>query len=157
MVEVAAGLSLGAILLIVAIPVLRRELRGSHQAEAREALFRIADAAAAYARSRKHAKELPGAIARTPAEVPRGTAVVVPEEGWAPWRAMGAEVFPRDFPQHYAYSFVRPAEDPRTFEVVAEGDLDGDGVFARAVLRGTIDGSGTVTLAPDIEFIDALE
>ena len=157
LLETATAISLTAIVAIVAVPVLRRELRGSHQAEAREALLRIGEGAAAYARQPKHKRTLPDAIARTPADVPRGVAVVVPPEGWESWRTLGVEVLPNGAPQRYAYSFVRPMAETPAFEAVAEGDLDGDGVLARATLRGSLGPDGSVQLAPDAEFVDALE
>ncbi len=155
--EVTSGLSLGAIVLIVAIPVFRREVRGSHQAEARAALLRIARAAEEYARSPKHPRVLPGAVAQTPSDVPRGTAVIVPDAAWEAWRELGIRVIPEGAPQRYAYSFARTSGEPAAFEAVAVGDLDGDGAFSRAVLRGTLDASGTVQYAHEVEFIDALE
>jgi hypothetical protein len=157
LLETATAISLTAIVVIVAIPVLRRELRGSHQAEAREALLRIGEGAAAYARVPKHKRTFPEAITRTPAEVPSGVAVVVPAEAWEPWRVLGVEVMPSGAPQRYAYTFARPAGESPSFEAIAEGDLDGDGVLARATLRGTVSYDGNVQITPDVEFVDALE
>jgi hypothetical protein len=157
LLETTAGLSIGAVVLIVAVPVLLRELRASHQAEAREGLVRIAEGASAYARAPKHRHALPEGVARTPAEVPRGTTVTLAEEAWAPWKPLGGAPVPLGLAQRYAYSFVRTKEEPNAFVALAEGDLDGDGVVARASLRGTVDASGAVTLAPDVEFVDALE
>lgn len=157
LLETTTAISLTAIVAIVAVPVLRRELRGSHQAEARESLLRIGEAAAAYARAPKHKRQLPEAIARTPAEVPRGVAIVVAPESWEPWRPLAVDVVPSGAPQRYAYSFLRPAGDVTSFEAVAEGDLDGDGVLAKATLRGVVGPDGNVQLAPDVEFVDALE
>jgi len=157
MLETATAISLSAIVAIVAVPVLRRELRASHQAEARDALLRIGSGAAAYVRVPKHKRTLPEAIARTPAEVPRGVAVVVPPEGWEPWAPLGVEVMPSGAPQRYAYTFARPSGEGAAFEAIAEGDLDGDGVLARATLRGSVAADGSVQLAPDVEFVDALE
>ena len=157
LLEVTAGLSLTAIVTIVAVPVLKRELRASHQAEARDTLLRMGEAATAFARVPKHRHGLPDAIARTPAEVPRGTSVVLEAPAWAAWAPLMAEVVPAGFSQRYAYSFVRPAGELAAFEAVAESDLDGDGVLGRASLRGTVDASGNMTLAPDVEFVDALE
>jgi hypothetical protein len=157
LLETTAGLSIGAIVLIVAVPVLRRELRASHQAEAREGLVRIAEGAAAYAHAPKHRHALPDGVARTPAEVPRGARVELPEEAWEPWKPLGGPVVPLGYAQRYAYSFVRTKEEPNAFVALAEGDLDGDGVLARATLRGTVDANGNVQLAPDVEFVDALE
>ena len=157
LLEATAGLSLTTIVLIVAVPILQRELRASHQAEARDTLLRIGAAAATYAQVPKHRHGLPESIARTPAEVPRGTPVVVDAEAWAPWGPLMAEVVPPGFPQRYAYSFVRIAGDHAAFDAAAEGDLDGDGVLSRATLHGAVDASGRMQLAPDVEFIDALE
>ena len=157
MLEASAGLSLAAIVLIVAVPILKRELHASHQAEARDTLLRIGEAAATYAHVPKHRHGLPESIARTPAEVPLGMPVVVDAEAWAPWAPLMAEVVPPGFPQRYAYSFVRVPGDNAAFDAVAEGDLDGDGVLSRATLHGSVDGTGSMQLTPDVEFIDALE
>ena len=157
MLEATAGLSLAAIVLIVAVPILKRELRASHQAEARDTLLRIGEAAATYAHVPKHRHGLPESIARTPAEVPRGTAVVVDAEAWAVWLPLMPEVVPPGLPQRYAYAFARVPGDHVAFDAVAEGDLDGDGVLARATLRGSLGPDGSVQLAPDAEFVDALE
>jgi len=157
LLEATAGIAIGAIVLIVAVPVVRREVRASHQAEAREALVRIGEGAAAYARAPKHRHALPEAIARTPAEVPRGVTVALPEEAWEAWKPVGGPVVPLGYAQRYAYTFVRTKDEPSVFQAVAEGDLDGDGVVARATLRGIVDPSGAVTVAPDVEFVDALE
>lgn len=157
LLETLAAISLTAVLVMVAIPVMRRELRASHQAEARDALLRIAEGAATFARSPKHKRTFPEAIARTPSEVPRGASVVVPPEAWEPWRPLGVEVVPGGSPQRYAYTFARPARETAAFEAIAEGDIDGDGVLARATLRGTVGDDGTVKLDPDVEFVDALE
>jgi hypothetical protein len=157
LLEATAGLSLGAVVLVVAVPVVRREVRASHQAEAREALLRIAEGAATYAHAPKHRHALPEAVVRTPAEVPRGVAVALPEEAWEAWKPLGGPVVPLGYAQRYAYTFARPKDEPGAFLAIAEGDLDGDGAIARATLRGAVDANGTVALAPDVEFVDALE
>lgn len=157
MLEVATAISLASILTIIAVPVFYREWHASHQAEASEVLLRIGERVAAFVRPARHQHALPDAIARTPAEVPRAATSVASEADWAPWSVIGGRPVTLGFPQRYAYSFLRTPGDKSAFEGLAEGDLDGDGIVSRVSLRGSVDASGSVQFAPDVELVDGLE
>jgi hypothetical protein len=56
--------------------------------------------------------------------------------------------FEMDEPQYYQYWY---AATPSSFTTEAHGDLNGDGAMSKFVLRGMVDSSGNLSVAPNIE------
>ncbi len=56
--------------------------------------------------------------------------------------------FSMDYPQSFMYSYE---STDTTFTATAEGDLNGDGVPSRFILRGHVDSSGALYIEPNIE------
>ena len=71
------------------------------------------------------------------------------------WRDAGFDClrFEMSLPQYYTYEYRSRGD---TFEVIARGDLNGDGVLSTHVLRGRVE-NGAVVMAPSIEVTDPEE
>ncbi|HEX4514956.1 MAG TPA: hypothetical protein VH054_15530, partial [Polyangiaceae bacterium] len=122
----------------LAIHGVQKYLLQSKEAEARSVVPSIArDIAASWER-----EEMPGAkvIPRAkkklesfppiPQLVPRGTKYQSSEKEWATWSAIKFEM---DQPQYYQYE-VRAAKDGESADVIARGDLNGDGKTSSFVI-----------------------
>jgi hypothetical protein len=57
------------------------------------------------------------------------------------------------YPTYFQYDY---RADATSFEVIAHGDLNGDGKPSTLILRGKVE-NGRVVLADDLEVVDALE
>jgi hypothetical protein len=80
-----------------------------------------------------------------PASVPHGTSVRVSESDWdgdaaSGWKCLQGRMYQTD----YQFSYVGTQD---AFEITARGDLDGNGIESRFVIRGTADGD-KVTVSP---------
>ena len=129
-VEAAAIFAVGASSLAVIVPSCLRTVQLSRTAEATENLERL---------SLSIAGLQPGtalsAAPLTPSAVPRGAPQADPTGTWEhpTWRALG---FALTEPHWYAY---RLDVDEHGARLIAQGDLDGDGVpstFTRTLSRG---------------------
>ncbi len=96
-------------------------------------------------------KSMPTSVARTPAEVPCGEAVEVPEGTWAEWTQLG---FSPQNPTRFSYELETAGSGlASTFTASAWGDLDCDGTLSRFYVTGrafnAVDYDQTsITMAP---------
>ncbi len=81
-----------------------------------------------------------------PAVVPRGEKYMSNPAEWAAWNSIN---FSMSTPQRYQYE-VRAAADGQSAEVIARGDLNGDGVLAIFSLKVKVS-SGVVNVASAID------
>lgn len=129
-VEGAIAFAIVGSLFAIIVPSCIRSVRTSRTAEATENLDRIARAAVHHLNDKKPLAPAP----QTPPIVPRGSAAADPAGTWdhPSWHALG---FALDEAHWYAY---RLEVDERTVRVIAQGDLDGDGVlstYERKIVR----------------------
>jgi len=125
LLEIATVLAIIGLLAAMTIPTYASFTARARVMEATTLLETIAHAELRHQRDRGHALPCP----KTPATVPAATAV--PFESSGPWQAIG---FQLAGPVRYSY---RVDVDPDgAWRVVAEGDLDGDGVLSTLTLDG---------------------
>lgn len=107
-------------------------------AEARDHVMRIALALADHARAKRARTPFPQSAPASPAVVPGTRAADALQSFEHPsWKAIG---FAPTGPVYYSYQFVT-ATDGKSVEVIAEGDLDGDGVRSRYSVKVTMAGT----------------
>ncbi len=147
----------GGILAVLSIYGVRKYIANAKTAEARNSLGQIAkDAAAAYEREGLgdggH-RVCPSARVPVPADqsfVSGRKYQSTPSE-WEVDRARDAGFaclgFSLSYPQYYQYRYDATSSD---LTGTARGDLNGDGVFSKFVVRGQVQG-GRLLLAPSIE------
>lgn len=83
-----------------------------------------------------------------PKEIPRGTKVKTEPSDWAAWKQLRFEM---SEPQYYQYE-VRAAKDGQSADVIARGDLNGDGKPSLFKLKVTVDRkANALVIAPKIE------
>jgi hypothetical protein len=70
-----------------------------------------------------------------PKEVPRGVRYQSTPADWKPWSAI---FFEMDAPQYYQYE-IKAAKDGRSADIIARGDLDGDGKTSEFKLHIVLD------------------
>lgn len=115
-------------LLGLAVYGVRRYVQDAKVAEARSTIANIARAYAAtlqespVAGKRRAAKKLVS-LPKVPASVPRGAKYQTSADEWKAWSAIH---FALTDPQYFQYEVVA-AKDGRTAEILARGDLNGDG------------------------------
>lgn len=89
-----------------------------------------------------------------PAEVPRGTKYQSSSDDWKAWQDLR---FSMTEPQYYQYQ-VRAAKDGNSAEIIARGDLDGDGKLSTFSLHVKVDEkTGDFLIAPVIVETDPEE
>lgn len=133
-VEAAVAFAVVGGALAATAPSCVRAVRLSRTAEATENLDQLARAVVAYASDPAHPPLASTPL--TPAVVPRGAPADDAPGSWdhGTWKALGFSI---DEPHWYAYR-VEVDEANRSIRVVAQGDLDGDGVlsiYARTIVR----------------------
>ena len=110
----------------------------SKTAEARDHVMRIALALSDHARAKRAKTPFPPSAPPSPAQVPGKRPVdALQSFEHASWKAIG---FAPSGPVYYSYQFVTAA-DGKSVEVIAEGDLDGDGVRSKYSVKVTMVGS----------------
>jgi type IV pilus assembly protein PilA len=144
----AALLLIGGVLTVLAVHGTRKYISNAKQAEARNSLGQIAkDATAAYERDHAICKS---ASSPVPKIVPSGVKYQSTPSEWAVDAASNGGFdclkFALDMPQYYQYDY---RATPATFEGIAHGDLDGDGVESTFKIQGQLTG-GTLMTAPSI-------
>ena len=135
-VEFALVFAIGGAVLAASAPTFLRDLHASRTSEAIDGISRIAARAAALSEGREIAASFPQPAPLTPAEVPRGRAIVDPPGTWdhPTWKELEFS-----FPNAHYYSFAFDvATDPSriSFKATAHGDLNGDGVTSTFVVEG---------------------
>ncbi len=148
-VELAVAIALGGSVVAVAVPVFVRNVHASRTAEAIRGLGDIGKGAVTYAAGKPATEAFPPPAPLTPAEVPRGGAVVDPPGTWdhLTWAVLGFSV-----PHEHHYSFAFDSEnhnDYARFKATAHGDLDGDGQRSTFELTGEARG-GSARVLPGL-------
>lgn len=149
-VEIAAVVSVAAIVLASSLPTFLRNLHGSRFVEATDGLNQIAGGAVAYSQGKELAAAFPPSVPLTPAEVPHGVAVTDPPGTWdqPTWKALG---FSLDRPHRFAFEFQSDADPTRTWFVArAHGDLNGDGITSTFELGGEARPGQPATISPQL-------
>lgn len=88
-----------------------------------------------------------------PAAVPRGAKYQSSPDDWKPWAAIQ---FQRAEPQYFQYEVVA-AKDGKTADVLARGDLDGDGVSSLYRLKIELDAKTGQLTAQDLDETEPFE
>jgi hypothetical protein len=135
----------------------RKYLVNAKAAEAKATLARITksyqaslmDADSAKPKRAKKLLSLPP----VPAAVPRGAKYQSSADDWKPWAAIQ---FQRAEPQYFQYEVVA-AKDGKTAEVLARGDLDGDGVTSLYRLKIELDAKTGQLRAQGLDETEPLE
>ena len=85
-----------------------------------------------------------------PQTVPRGTKYVSSEKEWAPWTPLRFDMYGQ--PQRYQYE-IRAAKDGESAEVIARGDLNGDGKTSSFVITVKVkkDKDRALEISPMVE------
>jgi type IV pilus assembly protein PilA len=143
------------ILASVAIFGVRKYISSAKQAEARNSIGQIARDYVAYWETEANppAKRPTKLVSLppVPAEVPRGVKYQTKPGDWKGWDAIKFEM---DAPQYYQYE-VLAAKDGKSADIMARGDLNGDGKTSLFKLHITLDpGSHSLQIAPKLEETD---
>jgi type IV pilus assembly protein PilA len=137
----------------------RKYLVASKSAEARNAVGQIAkDYATWWEREdvggKPRARRKLVSFPPVPKTIPRGTKYQSTPADWKPWDALKFEM---DQPQYYQYE-VRASKDGNSADILARGDLDGDGKSSEFRLHIAIDRAKDVmVIAPSLEERDPEE
>jgi len=149
LIELMIVVAITGILAAVAIPSYVQYTRRAKSSEALMNIRRMYDGAVAYyvgeradSNGQALAQQFPETVGPTPATIPSGVAYrPIPGEWDFPgWRALDFIVMD---PVRYSYSFVSSGTAGSAVgQMVAQGDLDGDGVYSlyRRICKGMVDG-----------------
>jgi type IV pilus assembly protein PilA len=179
LVELMIVVAIVGVLAALAIYGVNKYVNNAKTTEARTAVGRIAkDAATAYQRPQasgailapageaRMTNVLCPASSKVPAAIPAGTKVQSNPTDWnnVGWSCLR---FSMTDPQQYQYEYVAPAGDEAarsaegaTFEAIAYGDLDGDGVPSTFKMTGQIGTDAqdrALFVSPNIEETNPLE
>ena len=129
----------------------RKYVLNSKQAEARNIVGQIAkDYSSSWSAAlKKTPKQKSWSLPAVPKSVPRGQKYQSKPGDWQAWKRIG---FSFQDPQYYQYEVIA-SQDGSTAEVVARGDLDGDGVPSKFVLALRAE-RGEIYAAPSIDETD---
>ena len=137
-IELSAIFAVSGSILAIGVPAFFRNLSFSMLSEPMEGLDRMVRHAVTYAGVHPQEIAFPPSVPLTPAQVPRGTRNVDPQDAWEPltWRSLEFR-----FEEPHAFAFQFDSErDPGTqafrFTATAHGDLDGDGILSTFEVRG---------------------
>jgi prepilin-type N-terminal cleavage/methylation domain-containing protein len=164
LIELLVTIAIMGLLAAVAVPAYVVNMRRAQSSEALFNIRKMYDGAVAYYLA-DHADAggapLPHAFpptdGPTPAQIPRGTKVLVPAASWETpgWTAMGFYI--RDY-QRYSYSFTSTGSDAAAVATfIAQGDLNGNGVpstFQRSAagqVGGGVSGGSGLYVVSDVE------
>ena len=152
LIELMIVVAIIGILAAVAIPSFIKYMRRSQSAEAPMNLRRMYDGAVSYFLGEHSdvngiilARQFPGNAGPTPATPPAAVKVIVPPAQWGTpeWNALDFAV---NDPQRYSYSFTSAGSDATaTAVMMAQGDLNGNGVFSlfQRNVSGMVNGQET--------------
>jgi type IV pilus assembly protein PilA len=143
----------------LAIYAVRRYIADAKTAEARSNVRAIAKDYVMYWENEpppgkpKKAKKLVS-LPPVPKDVPKGDKYSSKTDDWKPWSVIG---FSLDGPQYYQYE-VKAAKDGKSAEVIARGDLNGDGKTSLFKIKLTVDPKDhALAFDPSIEETDPTE
>jgi hypothetical protein len=132
----------------------RKYLLGSKLAEARETLATIAQREIEAWQSLPVGKRKLASLPPVPRELPHGAKYQSVAEDWKPWRAVN---FLLSGPQYFQYEVVA-SKDGKHADVIARGDLDGDGKASLFKLTLSVSRQGgALEASPQIEETDPEE
>ncbi len=139
----------------LAIYGVRKYIADAKAAEARNSLGQIAkDYVTLWEDGKPRAKRKLVSFPPVPTVVPRGTKYPSTAADWKPWLPLS---FSLEMPQYFQYE-VRAAKDGESAEILARGDLDGDGKTSLFRLTLKIDRThDSLSIAPHIEETDPEE
>jgi hypothetical protein len=129
----------------------RRYIANAKMAEARNTIGQIAKDYAVYWETedgKPLAKKKLVSFPAVPKTVPRGVKYASTPADWKPWAMLR---FSMDRPQYYQYE-VRASKDGRSADVIARGDLNGDGKASLFKLSMKVDPKDhSLVVAPNLE------
>jgi type IV pilus assembly protein PilA len=137
----------------------RRYISNAKQAEARNAVGQLAkDVVADWEVERPDGKPREKrklvSYGPVPKTVPKGVKYQTSEADWKPWAALG---FSMTVPHYFQYE-IKAAADGESAEVIARGDLNGDGKTSQFKLLIKVDRkTSTLRIAPSISETDPEE
>ena len=144
----------------VAISGVRKYLVKAKQAEAKNNLRQIGrnvvswyereESADAKGKIMDRSKKRLSSIAPTPQTIPKGVRYVSGPGDWMPWEKLNFDVLG---PQYYQYE-VKASNDGKSADLIARGDLNGDGKSSTFILTVTIAPDSHMVLTPQIAEID---
>lgn len=149
LIELMITVAIVGVLAAVAIPSYVQYTRRAKSSEALMNIRRMYDGAVAYYVGERAdstgtalAQQFPESVGPTPATIPSGVAYRPAPGEWdfAGWRALDFIVMD---PIRYSYTFTSSGTGATAFgQMIAQGDLDGDGVpsFYRRVCTGVVHG-----------------
>jgi len=138
----------------LAIGSLREYLTAAKISEARSAVAQIAGDYVAAWDATPPAKRRLVSLPPVPREVPRGRKVQSAPSDWKAWAPIHFSI---SDPQYYQYQVVA-AKDGQSVEIVARGDLDGDGKSSRFSLRLVVDRkTRELRIEPNVQEVDPAE
>lgn len=162
-----AFLLLGGVLAVLGIYGMRKYLANAKTAEAMNSLGQIAkDEAAAYesgsvdphgggahrlcpSASRSVPPSLSAVTGKKYQSSPAEWTVDAPSHA-----GFACLKFSLDAPQYYMYSYEAT---PGSFDATAQGDLNGDGVTSKFVVRGKVSSGGALQIEPNLERVNPEE
>ncbi len=142
-----------------AISSVRKYLVKTKQVEVKTTLREIgrdvvswyeADYADAKGKLVDRSKKRLSSIAPTPNAIPKGVKYQSSPEDWKPWEQLKFEM---SSPQYYQYE-VKASKDGKSADIIARGDLNGDGKSSTFALKVTITPDHHMVLTPQIAETD---
>jgi len=152
------AVDLGA-LSAIAISSVRKYLVKTKQVEATSNLREIgrdvvswyeADYADAKGKIMSRSNKRLTSIAPTPNAIPKGVRYQSSPEEWKPWEPLKFEM---SSPQYYQYE-VKASKDGKSADIIARGDLNGDGKSSTFILKVTIAADSHIAVTPQIAETD---
>jgi prepilin-type N-terminal cleavage/methylation domain-containing protein len=164
LVELMITVGIIGLLAAIAMPSFIFNLRRAQTTEAMMNIRKMYDGAVAYfvadhpdAAGVNQPHTFPPNDGPTPSTIPHGTKVLVPAVAWDTpgWAALGFYI--RDY-QRYSYSFVAQGQEGgATASLIAQGDLNGNGIpstylrSAAGVQGGGVTGGSGLYVVSDVE------
>lgn len=143
--QIAADIGTGATIGVYAV---RQYLLRAKQAEATHTIGRLS-----LGLSREWKAAGPGAAKMklvsyppTPKTVPKGERYQTSSADWKPWTPLAFEMTE---PQYYQYE-IKAAKDGKSADIIARGDLNGDGVTSEFKLTVKVGAGGKLEIPPTI-------
>lgn len=149
--EVARDLGAGA---VVGVYAMRKYITNAKQAEAKNAIGQLARLVVMSWESEgaiPHAKKKLTSFPAVPKTVPRGVKHQTSEADWKPYAPLHFEM---GVPQYFQYE-IKAAKDGESAEIIARGDLNGDGKTSQFRILLKVDRpESVIRVSPSIEETD---